>query len=604
MVEDKYILKSKNIISFFLILCSINYCSSQNQFLADSLKSLITESTSIDSLYLELLIEISYAETDPVVSEEYADLLILNSKDLNSDKFQFNGYLQKGNANVEQGNLKEGLSAYFNALEISIKSDNKTFEGQVYGSIADVYSISEDYENAINYYNKSIAILRFTKDKKSLSSAIFNAGDTYFHQSKFDSALIYFNEAGQIFDEIDFNIGKAYNLGNIGMVYASQGKYKLAEQNLTFGIALLEEMGDYYPITVYLTYMSDVYNEKNNHLKALEFAERSLDIALRYGFKDQVSGAYQKLYELNNHNGDFKSALSNYINYVTYKDSIINIESVRNLANQKAEFQLSQKQLEVDLLEQEKKTQRITIIGTTITIFLGGLLAFFLYRRNKYIKRTSEIIASEKDKADKLLLNILPEGTADELKNKGHVDARKYEHVTVMFTDFKDFTRYSENLDPADLVKSIDYYFSRFDEIMDKHNIEKIKTIGDAYMCAAGLPLQNNDHAEDCIKAAQDIIKVMNDTRKNPPEGMKPINIRIGINTGPVVAGVVGTKKFAYDIWGDAVNIASRMESNSNIGKINISESTYELVKDKFDCTYRGEFEVKNRGMLKMYYVD
>ena len=140
-----------------MIFCSFNHCIAQNQALADSLKGLITQPTSIDSVYLKLLIEISYAETDPEVSEEYADILIANSKELKNTKYQFNGYLQKGNANVEQGNLKEGLSAYFNALEISLKSENKIFEGQVYGSIADVYCISEDYDNAIEYYNKSIA---------------------------------------------------------------------------------------------------------------------------------------------------------------------------------------------------------------------------------------------------------------------------------------------------------------------------------------------------------------------------------------------------------------------------------------------------------------
>ncbi|NNL91356.1 MAG: tetratricopeptide repeat protein [Saprospiraceae bacterium] len=598
------ILKIRYSISICLIFCITNFGKAQNQTLADSLKVLVSQSTTIDSVYLKLLVEISFNESDPVVSEEYADSLISKSRGFENTNYQFNGYLQKGNANVEQGNLKEGLSAYFNALEICLESNNKILEGQVYGSIADVYSISEDYDNAIKYYNKSITTLRNTSDKESLSSAIFNAGDTYFYQEKYDSALIYFNEAGEMFNEINFQLGKAYNLGNKGMVYAKQGKHKLAEENLLAGIRILEETENYYPISVYLTSMSDIYHERHDHPKALKFAEESLKIALQYGYKDQISDAYLKLYEFNKHIGDYETALSNYVEYETYKDSIINIESVRDLANQEADFELSQKQLEVDLLEQEKKTQRITIIGTFITFVLSGLMAFFLYRRNRYIKRTSEIIAAEKEKSDKLLLNILPEETADELKEKGFVDARKYNSVTVIFTDFKDFTSYSQDLDPSELVKSIHYYFSKFDEIMDKHNIEKIKTIGDAYMCAGGLHQQGENHAENCVRAAQDIIKVMIETRAHPPEGMNPLNIRIGINTGPVVAGVVGTKKFAYDIWGDVVNVASRMESNSEMGKINISESTYNLVKEKFNCTYRGEFEVKNKGKLKMFYVD
>jgi len=154
------------------------------------------------------------------------------------------------------------------------------------------------------------------------------------------------------------------------------------------------------------------------------------------------------------------------------------------------------------------------------------------------------------------------------------------------------------------LVQNVDYYFSKFDEIMEKYGLEKIKTIGDAYMCAGGLPFPSDDHAEKMILAAQDIIDFVKASREMDTNIAMPLDIRIGINTGPVVAGVVGTKKFSYDIWGDTVNVASRMESNSEPGRINISENTYELIKDKFQCTYRGELEVKNRGSLKMYFVN
>ena len=163
----------------------------------------------------------------------------------------------------------------------------------------------------------------------------------------------------------------------------------------------------------------------------------------------------------------------------------------------------------------------------TIALVFIGLMAVGLFRRNRYIKKTNAIIAAEKEKSENLLLNILPEETAEELKEKGKVAARKYESVTVLFTDFKGFTRFSENLDPAELVKSIDMYFSRFDEIMEKYDIEKIKTIGDAYMCAGGLPDPTDDHAEKCILAAKEIINVMYDIRENSPPGVTPLDIRI-----------------------------------------------------------------------------
>jgi class 3 adenylate cyclase len=243
-------------------------------------------------------------------------------------------------------------------------------------------------------------------------------------------------------------------------------------------------------------------------------------------------------------------------------------------------------------------------ISSAVSAGLVFLLAFGVYRRYKFIKRTNVIIEEEKNRSDHLLLNILPEETALELKQNGKVRAKKFESVTVLFTDFEGFTQYAEKLPPEKLVESVDYYFSKFDEIMEKYNLEKIKTVGDCYMCAGGLPFSTNDHAYKMVHAALEIATFVKDSKNNNPQNDTRFEIRIGINSGPVVAGVVGTKKFAYDIWGDTVNIASRMESNSQPGKINVSKNTYELIKDTFDCHYRGEIEVKNRGMMKMYFVN
>jgi adenylate cyclase len=208
-------------------------------------------------------------------------------------------------------------------------------------------------------------------------------------------------------------------------------------------------------------------------------------------------------------------------------------------------------------------------------------------------------------KSEELLLNILPAEVATELKEKGRASAKTYSLVTVMFMDFKDFTRVSELISAELLVAEIDACFSAFDHIVQRHRIEKIKTIGDAYICAAGLPVSNYTHATDSIQAAQEIIRFMEERRKAKEVlGEIPFEIRIGIHTGPVVAGIVGIKKFAYDIWGDTVNLAARMEQNSEAGRINISGSTYALVKDKYRCAYRGKIEAKNKGELDMYYVE
>jgi class 3 adenylate cyclase len=274
------------------------------------------------------------------------------------------------------------------------------------------------------------------------------------------------------------------------------------------------------------------------------------------------------------------------------------------MANLRTDFEISRKQIEVDLLNQQKKNQQIIAIATAVALFLIALLAIGLYRRNRFIKRTNQIIAREKDRSEKLLLNILPEETARELKEKGRVEAKMFESVTVLFTDFKGFTQYSENLSPEELVTSVDYYFYRFDHIMEKYGLEKIKTVGDAYMCAGGLPYPSEDHAHKMVEAAFEISEFVAASKNGENGAAAQFDIRIGINTGPVVAGVVGTKKFAYDIWGATVNVASRMESMSEPGKINISENTYSLIKDTFDCVHRGEIYVRNKGMMKMFFVN
>jgi class 3 adenylate cyclase len=228
----------------------------------------------------------------------------------------------------------------------------------------------------------------------------------------------------------------------------------------------------------------------------------------------------------------------------------------------------------------------------------------YINLENKVAERTREL-AEEKKKSDNLLLNILPAEVAHELKQHGRTTAKTYSMVTVMFTDFKDFTRVSEKESAELLVAEIDYCFSGFDHIIQKYGIEKIKTVGDAYICAGGLPALTYTHAIDTVNAAIEIRNfILARKQEKESRGEIPFEVRIGIHTGPVVAGIVGVKKFAYDIWGDTVNIAARMESSGEAGKVNISGPTYELVKDNFKCTYRGKVQAKNKGEIDMYFVE
>jgi class 3 adenylate cyclase/AmiR/NasT family two-component response regulator len=228
-----------------------------------------------------------------------------------------------------------------------------------------------------------------------------------------------------------------------------------------------------------------------------------------------------------------------------------------------------------------------------------------LEEQKKEINKQKQTIEEEQEKSEKLLLNILPFEIARQLKSKGRAGTRQYKLVSVLFADFKGFSNISKNLEPKDLVSILDSYFAKFDEITGKHYIEKIKTIGDAYMCAGGLPLSNKSNPIDTVLAGLEIQNYMNTLNDSKVlNNLLVWELRLGIHTGSVVAGVVGKKRFAYDIWGDAVNIASRMEQSGHVGMVNISGVTYEYVKDFFDCDYRGKIETKNLGKIDMYFVN
>ena len=241
---------------------------------------------------------------------------------------------------------------------------------------------------------------------------------------------------------------------------------------------------------------------------------------------------------------------------------------------------------------------------------IGYLLALQLSAAIRNAERFQEVnnlysaLEAEKQKSDQLLLNVLPIEIAEELKKNGKVEPVYYDCVSVLFTDFKGFTQLSENMTPRELVDELDYCFSYFDGVVEKYNLEKLKTIGDSYMCAAGIPNYSPNHAFNAILAALEIQQFMELRKMQKAQQKVPYwAIRIGIHSGPLLAGVIGHKKFAYDVWGDTVNTASRMESSGIPGNINISQATFDLVKDFCECEHRGKISAKNKGELDMYLV-
>lgn len=277
-------------------------------------------------------------------------------------------------------------------------------------------------------------------------------------------------------------------------------------------------------------------------------------------------------------------------------------------AQQEREIQVNKTRLaEAELLREQSENMRNVLALVVVFVFFLAVLFYARFRAKKRmaneLSQKNALIEEEQKRSNSLLLNILPPAIAEELKTRNKVAARKYDQATVMFIDFKGFTNVAEKLSPERLVEELDLCFSNFDHIISKYRIEKIKTVGDAYICASGLSDQNASPS-DMVKAAlemQDFLLGLKAERMS--QGLPYFDARVGIHTGPVVAGVVGAKKFAYDIWGDTVNIAARLEEQCETGRVNVSEDTYWLAKYEFEWQHRGKIPAKNKGMMDMYYV-
>ena len=323
----------------------------------------------------------------------------------------------------------------------------------------------------------------------------------------------------------------------------------------------------------------------------------------------QVTGSKGNIYIIYSQalslNGKSELANSYFDSALTFKTTELKSTFDKGITEMQTKYETVEKEKEII-----KKNSEIKQRKAQAYLLYGGLAAFALiaglsYRSFLQKKKANIIIQTEKDRSENLLLNILPYETAEELKRDGKTKARLYDNCTVMFTDFKDFTKVAELLTPDELVAEIDLCFRAFDNIISKYNIEKIKTIGDAYMCAAGLPRENENHAEDIVNAAIDIRNFMQQlSDKRKLVNQKSFGIRIGVHSGSLVAGVVGSKKFAYDVWGDTVNTASRMESSGEPGKVNISEDTHKIIQGKFMFEGRGMVKAKNKGEIEMYFVE
>lgn len=482
---------------------------------------------------------------------------------------------------------------------------------------------------SMKWFQKAMA--RYDKEKSpSVANTLSNLGNALHRMAKEDglvenrdslleSANKHHKKSLKIRTKLDDKIGMANALNNLAAntqlkgIWANDWEEKLkffkeAEELYLEAVSLAEEVNSETELASILANLAENLIRQQRDEEAMQYARKALEMGRNNGHAEAVMKASGKLYQVYKELGRPVDALEMYELYSALEDSIRNEENTRQLMRQQYEHDFAEKEAALRF-EQEKKDaiakeqlqrknlQRNALLGGFALTLL--LAVVFFTQRNR--------IGKEKARSEELLLNILPEETAEELKSKGSAEARLIESVTVLFTDFKGFTSMSEILSPQELVRDLHECFSAFDHILEKYGIEKIKTIGDAYMAAGGLPTPTKDHAEKVVDAALEMRDFVEAGKaRKQAQGQPFFEIRIGVHTGPVVAGIVGVKKFQYDIWGDTVNTASRMESSGEVGKVNISQSTYELVKENpdFSFTPRGKVEAKGKGELEMYFVD
>jgi adenylate cyclase len=563
-------------------------------------------------------------------------------------------YIIIGTVHTRLGNYAEALNVIDKARMNYEALGDENGLAFCYGNMGGIFHQQDSYAKALEYYQKALAIAERIGAQKTVSSTLGNIGGIYVTQKIYDLALQYLERGLALNEEMDNKSGIVSSLFNIGTVHLSKENYELATDYFQKAMAVSQEIGYKRGIAHYYSVMGGLYQKQQDFGNALLSYEKALILNQELSDRKSIADTYNSMGFVYLKQGKYKLALeycqkglalAQDINalkiqkngcqclYDTYKTlgnsekALAFMEQLRiiddSLNAQETSKKLEQMEFakvllhdsiakaeevrmlqEAHLTEVQKKERNKNIFmysGLALLLLAGGL-----YSRVVFIRKSRAIIEKERDRSDNLLLNILPAEIAAELKEKGKADARDFDMVSILFTDFKDFTEQSEKMSAANLVDEINHCFQAFDTIMEKYRIEKIKTIGDAYMAAGGLPVPTDDSIKNTVLAALEM-QAFIQARKVEKDalGQPAFEMRVGIHTGPVVAGIVGVKKFQYDIWGDTVNTASRMESSGEVGKVNISEATYDLLKNEpnFAFESRGKIEAKGKGEIEMYFV-
>lgn len=504
------------------------------------------------------------------------------------------------------GDMQRALNHYNRSLAIKEKSGDKRGIAVTLNNIGVVYHDIGDTAEAYAYFRQSMRLREQIRDTAGLVTALNNFGSMYLRQRRYDEALAHYERSLALSTRLGLEQPSATALSNIGVIYNHRKEYDTARVLLSRALVIFEQTGDAEGTAQSWQNLGIGFLAQGNVEKAIECGERSLAIAQRIGYPLRIENAASLLEDAYSTQKEWKRAFEMKSLATAMRDSLDNAESQKQLLQQRYRHEYETKTALLNAEHNaELRRQRLmqnALVGGLVLALVVVVLIVWAYRQSL---RHRHAIAAEKQRTDVLLRNILPDETADELKVHGTVKAKHYESATVLFTDFVDFSKLAAQLPAQETVALIDTYYRKFDEIVEQHGIEKIKTIGDAYMAVGGVPTAVPDHALRTVRAAtalRDFVEA--ESRRRAPQNLPAFHLRIGVHSGPVVAGVVGAKKFAYDVWGETVNLAARMEQSGEPGKVNITAATYALVQDRVACTFRGAIEVKHGALVEMYFAE
>ena len=513
------------------------------------------------------------------------------------------------------GNVDSALVFLYWADQNLNSGCDSSYTVHLWTNMASLFLTLEDYDRIDSL---DVILSKYWNSKWSDDSPRFgflnNLGISQAYRGMIDESTTTFRKAlVQAEEANNLKFIKSF-LNNLGTIKGMMGEMDSVAfyLNRSAEISLQErDMETYIPL---LMNLANIESDRGNISKSLTLLDSAAQCCREIDNLELLAEIYQRKSTYYYYLGEFEKAYHHLDTFTYLRDSFLNEEMIKTSAEMMERYESEKKtrqikELEIEKLDAQLETERISSIRNIIlTIGIAILvIAILLYSRLRIISRARKEIRKQKNAVEALLLNILPASVAGELQEKGYANTRKYDHATILFSDFKEFTRIAEKMNPTDLVEEINVCFKAFDEITTKYGIEKIKTIGDAYMAAGGLPDPEQSSIQDVVNAALDMMQFIQERRQEKSIDRKPaFDMRIGIHTGPVVAGVVGTKKFQYDIWGDTVNLASRLESASEPGKVNISKQVWEKIKSNSALTFtkRGKITVKGKGEIDMYFVE